>query len=216
MICPKCGKDAGEAKFCPECGTNLNASAEEAKNELPKVKNSKKKFAFKKVYMLAAVGVVVATAAVLGVIAVIFNTKPATYVDWQIIYNDYLENGQTAKEKYGKQKNLFYVRIDEINQYGADVTFFNKNNKNKKLEIPSHEFGHYSRSLGRGVENVTPALDFLNTGVKFKDYSGIHTGGYYLIEGTITSLLLNHSDYEELYTLSVHIDDAKVVEVISE
>lgn len=23
MICPKCGKDAGDAKFCPECGTEL-------------------------------------------------------------------------------------------------------------------------------------------------------------------------------------------------
>ena len=23
MYCPACGADAGDAKFCPECGTNL-------------------------------------------------------------------------------------------------------------------------------------------------------------------------------------------------
>ena len=28
MICPKCGKDAGEAKFCPECGTPLAKAPE--------------------------------------------------------------------------------------------------------------------------------------------------------------------------------------------
>ncbi len=30
MICPKCGKDAGEAKFCPECGENLTTVTEKA------------------------------------------------------------------------------------------------------------------------------------------------------------------------------------------
>ena len=26
MICPKCGKEAGESKFCPECGNTLTAN----------------------------------------------------------------------------------------------------------------------------------------------------------------------------------------------
>ena len=45
MICPKCGKDAGAAKFCPECGEIL-AQESIATNETNPQKKKKKKGCF--------------------------------------------------------------------------------------------------------------------------------------------------------------------------
>lgn len=78
MTCPKCGKDAGEAKFCPECGEKMTQSVETAEGssvveekEQPAVvetsqptkKNKKKLIA---VVAAATVVVIVTLIAILG------------------------------------------------------------------------------------------------------------------------------------------------------
>ena len=81
MICPKCGKDAGEAKFCPECGEKLTTVTEESETveiaqnsavdtpqapeiEMPKHEKKNKK----KIIIAAAAAVVVVVIVLIAIL----------------------------------------------------------------------------------------------------------------------------------------------------
>lgn len=198
MICPKCGKDAGEAKFCPECGTNLVVLSErndrpESEQEMnPDITNKTSKKKIKKAWLLLAA--LIALGGFFGITGAVKSAKkdapeaPATYVDWLTIYHDYQDNGQTATEKHAKQKNLFYVYIDQIDSIDTTVTFYEQN---------------WERS-------EVPFLNKHSCHVRFNDYSKIHTGHYYVVEGNISYLWID----SDKFISYVEISNANVVSEI--
>ena len=196
MICPKCGKDAGEAKFCPECGENLSAPSEnETKTEIVQENKTvaKPKKKIKKIWILLAI--VVAVVAFFGIKSIVKSAKPAKYVSWNTIYSDTLDNAKIAEKKYSKEKLIFYVYVTEIGN-DAEVEFFDSNWNKPNI---SFEWGN-------------------KNSVFFDDYSGLHTGNYYVIEGYIYRLYISttyHPTKPDESKLGVHIEDAKIKEAIS-
>lgn len=59
MFCSNCGKDIGDAKFCPECGTPVSGTSETPIGEIPDTSKSKKEKPKKKHGCLTAVAVVI-------------------------------------------------------------------------------------------------------------------------------------------------------------
>lgn len=121
MICPKCGKDAGDAKICPACGEALPASAD------------KKKPGGKKGLIIGAVVAVVAVVVI--ILCVAQKAKPAEYVSWPTLYSAFSESIGDAERQYGKKMLKFYVRIDEIAENGAYVTCYDEN-WNEVTDVP--------------------------------------------------------------------------------
>ena len=130
MICPKCGYDAGEAKFCPECGEKMLLLSTEENQTISVQDNKKSK---KKIIVVISVAV-----AIIGLFVALFGSiaSRGKYVEWSTIKADYIDNGVIAKEKY---KNiLFYVRIDSVlASYGsyAEVSFFEDSTWNEKCSF---------------------------------------------------------------------------------
>lgn len=187
--CPKCGYDAGEFKFCPECGESLSVSLDkesvleplaEQENALKENPAPLKKI--KKRWILLAI--VVLAIAFFGNKSVVYSVKPVSDTDWSTIYSDYFDNAQTANKKYRNQKLKLYVYIDSIDDRSATVTFFDSN---------------WNASPFR----VTWPI------VKFKDYSSLHQGKYYIISGRITQFSSISADGNSVGWITV--EDAKVI-----
>ena len=77
MFCPKCGKDAGEAKFCPECGekmiqpeepTDVSDNAAEATQAASVVTPQSVKKSKKKLIIVAAAAVVVVIVTLIAIL----------------------------------------------------------------------------------------------------------------------------------------------------
>lgn len=73
MICPKCGKDAGEATVCPECGEDLVLSAENAEPEIPAQEESSPNSADTKKPGNKIVPILVAAIGFIAIIAVFLS-----------------------------------------------------------------------------------------------------------------------------------------------
>ena len=160
MICPKCGKDAGEAKFCPECGEKMLLPSTE-ENQTISVQDNKNK---KKIIVVisVAVAIVCLFLVLLGSI-----TSKGKYVEWSTIKTEFLDNGIIAKKEYDKNL-LFYVRIDSIKSNAeppyVEVSFFEDSSWGDKCSFKGNVF--------------------------FKDASKLHTGYCYIIKGGINNLSL--------------------------
>lgn len=76
MFCSNCGKDIGDAKFCPECGTPATAPAETPIGEIPEPSKAKKEKPKKKHGCLTAVLIVGAVLIVAGALG--SDPKPST------------------------------------------------------------------------------------------------------------------------------------------
>ncbi len=70
MICPKCGKDAGEAAVCPECGEELVLAAENVEPESPAQEESSPNSADTKKPANKIVPVLVAAIGLIAIIAI--------------------------------------------------------------------------------------------------------------------------------------------------
>ena len=73
MICPKCGKDAGEATVCPECGEDLVLSAENTEPEIPAQEESSPNSTDTKNPGNKIVPVLVATIVFIAIIAILLS-----------------------------------------------------------------------------------------------------------------------------------------------
>ena len=180
MICPKCGKDAGDAVVCPECSEALTPAAAEAS---PNSAGSKKPS--KKTVILAVVFCVVAVAAI--ILGVVQNAKPAEYVSWSTLYNDFSTSMKVGAERYENKMLKFYIRVDALSEQDALVTCYDEN-WNEVTDVP-----------------LTKVM------VSFVSASDVRVGEKYVIEGKISRVFIGISTGFD----PIEIVNAKILETVS-
>lgn len=131
MYCPNCGKEIGDAKFCPECGFAVNGQP--TPNTAPEIKEPPKK-PKKKMGCLTAVLVFVVLIAVIGSMPSSDTPSSDTSssegstqqkaADLEILDHSVTNDGYvryvTGHIKNNTDKTYSYVQV-EINLYEGDV-----------------------------------------------------------------------------------------------
>lgn len=171
MICPNCGKEISESKFCPECGAKTDtddtpASQQEAINDnsyyeaLKKIEKEKKqeqksKKKKKRIGCLAAVIVIIllVLSPIVGLKIADTNKKreeakvrdalETQDISFSTIKYDYKTNASLAGDTYNEKKYSFYFIPHDIEEDGRcrGLVFDSKTNP-WDVEVSSHGESH--------------------------------------------------------------------------
>ena len=175
MTCPKCNKELGDLQVCPDC---VAAAA------IAKAANKKSKIIGMAVFAFLMVTMVLSIVSTVPLFKA--EKEPAEDAKWNVIMSDFIKNEQSAEEEYRKKRLTFYVYVESIDDFGANVRFYEKNWK----EI-----------------NIRYSCRF----VDFSNPSEVERGGWYVITGNLTD-----ADYRNGALYSIRISNAKVVERITD
>ncbi len=208
MYCPNCGKDAGDSKFCPDCGTKVEVikNAEEANpsnsslgyeeirdahyEAAEKIENKKGK---KK--LIGCLTPIIIIAVVIAGIFVALKVKtmgPASDISFSEVYSAYSSNATSASKTYDGKKFTFYFIPYKISEYGTcNGTVYDS-------------FGKAWKWYERNDKRISYLFD-----VQFSDDAdSIRKGQLYKIEGVID---LNYSSDSNDFHFNT-IKSAKIIE----
>ncbi len=120
MNCPKCGKDVGESKFCPECGKKIKAvdtsmKSKGATTEPMPTKNVKEK----SIKGLVVVGILFAITVIITCVLIFAPGFAKTdEISFSTLYSDFENNAAIANKKYNGKKFVFYFTPLQIKSSG--------------------------------------------------------------------------------------------------
>ncbi|MBR4451053.1 MAG: zinc ribbon domain-containing protein [Clostridia bacterium] len=204
MNCPKCGKDAGESKFCPECGASITGDV------TPDTQNEKSKPKKKKTGLIV---VLVLALIVVGIIAVpkLLNSgnsskqEPAQDISFSALHSDLKTNSVAAAEKYKAQRFTLYFQVKTIEGSSNEAECLGNLWDSSYEKFPWEKF-----LMDGGLKKIYSAVDVYFS----KDVAAqLEKEGYYKIEGTF-----DYSSYDDVRDQFVFakIKNATIVEKMND